>query len=100
MRPKAKKTSVINFRVSEQDKTEITEEATRFNMSVSQYMMMLHKQKNIVVIEGGRELAQELYNFHKEINQRKHEQFIKENELQDLVSQEIMRIRRKSEEAK
>ena len=96
---KLKKKSIINIRVSEEQKEKIQKEAEVLGMSTSAYLLYLCEHKRVVVVNGGKELAQEIY--HLNILLKKYEKypFIPVQKLRDTVSQSISNIFEKMEEA-
>ena len=58
MKDKAKKDSVINFRVSQKQKMSIQSDAMKYGMNVAEYLLYLVQHKNVIVISGGKELAE------------------------------------------
>lgn len=91
------KTSVINFRVSEEEKQMIRKEAEDLGMDISKYLLHLVKDKKVVVIEGGRELAMEVYRLNQNLNRLGNYPFVDVQALRDLVSDGVAKISKMEE---
>ncbi len=86
------KKEVINFRVSEEEKRMIKSEADELGLDISKYLLHLVKNKNIVVVEGGRELAMEIYELNLKLNRLEKYPFVDVQELRNLMSEGISKI--------
>ena len=87
-----KKTTVINFRITNQQKQRIQKDAEALDMSVTQYLSHLAEHHSIVIIPGGKELAEAVYHLNVALEQWKRYPCIPIKDLQDMVSQGIRQI--------
>lgn len=86
------KSSVIHIRIAESEKQRIQAEANKLNMNLSEYLLYLTRNKNIVVIEAGKELAQNVYELNKLLSNFEKYPIQSVSQLQDIVSQGIAKI--------
>ncbi len=87
-----KKTTVINFRVTEQQKQRIQENAKAADMSVTQYLSHIAEHHSVVITPGGKDLAEVLYSLHTAIENLAQYPCIPIKKLQDTVSQGVARL--------
>ena len=92
MKDKAKKDSVINFRVSQKQKMSIQSDAMKYGMNVAEYLLYLVQHKNVIVISGGKELAEAIYDLNRMLDKYETLSFIPVQELRDSVSKGIEKI--------
>ena len=86
------KTEVINFRVSSEQKQMIRNAAEHMGMDISKYLLYLASHREIVVVEGGKELAREVYQLNQKLNRLERYPFVDVQELRDVMSDGISRI--------
>ena len=86
------KTEVINFRVSSEQKQMIRNAAEHMGMDISKYLLYLANHREIVVVEGGKELAREVYQLNQKLNRLERYPFVDVQELRDVMSDGISRI--------
>lgn len=87
-----KKNEVINLRVSAEQKEAIQRDAVKMGMGISKYLLYLAEHKQIVTIDGGRELAAEVYRLNQALNRFEKYPFVSVQELRNAVSQGIADI--------
>ena len=91
------KTEVINFRVSNEQKQMIRNAAEQLGMDISKYLLHLASHSKIVVVEGGKELAEEVYHLNQRLNRLERYPFVDVQELRDAMSDGISRITKAKE---
>lgn len=91
------KTEVINFRVSSEQKQMIRNTAKNLGMGISKYLLHLASHSQIVVVDGGKELATEIYHLNKRLNRLERYPFVDVQELRDALSDGISRITKAKE---
>lgn len=87
-----KKDKIINFRVSETQKDKIMQNAKQLNMSVGEYLIYLDEHKIINVIDGGKDLAKEVYILNKNLSVLKKYPFVEVNQVRNLLSEYLMKL--------
>lgn len=87
-----KKDKIINFRVSETQKDKIMQNAKQLNMSVGEYLIYLDEHKIINVIDGGKDLAKEVYMLNKNLSVLKKYPFVEVNQVRNLLSEYLMKL--------
>ncbi|MGL5257526.1 MAG: plasmid mobilization protein [Proteocatella sp.] len=87
-----RKTEIINFRVSKEEKEKIKNEAEELNMSMAEYLVYLSNHKEIKVLPYGEELAKELYQINQHFNKFSQHKYISIQDLRDVVNQGINTI--------
>lgn len=93
------KNDIINLRISTEEKEQIQREAEILGMSLSAYLLYRCKHKQVVVIEGGKELAQEIYTLNQLLKKYEEYPLVPIQEIRNIVSESIVRISHKAEEA-
>ena len=88
----ARKTEIINFRVSKEEKEKIKNEAAELNMNMAEYLVFLSRNRQITVVPYGEELAKELYKINQHFNRFSQYKYIPVQDLQDVVNQGINTI--------
>ena len=89
---KQKKSTTIDLRVSYEQKEAIREAASKLGMGISKYLLYLATHKNVMVIDGGRELAKELYHLNSQLNRLESNQKLDVQNVRDAVSKEIKKL--------
>lgn len=92
MKKKMAKDSVINLRVTKTQKEEIKQNAEALGLKVSEYVLASLEHQSINVVDGGKELAQELFRLNNNIERFMKYPFVPVKELRDTVSQGIQKI--------
>ena len=92
MRNEAAKNQIINLRVSSKQKELIKKKAESLGLKVSEYLLASIEHQSINVVDGGKELAQELFRLNKNLEQFTKYPFVPVQELRDTVSQGIQKI--------
>lgn len=87
-----KKTTIINFRVTEQQKQKIQKDAKALDMSVTQYLSHIAEHHSVVIVPGGKELAEAVYHLNSALAKWERYPCIPIQDLQDTVSRGINRI--------
>lgn len=93
------KTDVINFRCSKEEKAQYTRDASKFGMNLSQYIHHLLRYREVRMIDGGRELAQEVYRLNLNLDKLMHQEEIPVQELKDVVSRGVSTVRKQIRKA-
>ena len=86
------KTEIINIRVSKEQKDLIRKTAKNLGMNVSKYLMHLVIHGSVVMVDGGKELAMEMYKLNQHLNHIEKHSFLDVQELRDTVSNGIEKI--------
>lgn len=86
------KTEIINLRVTEDEKKLIQKNAKNFEMNVSNYILQLAKNPQIVILQDGKKLAEELFKFNQ--NVEKYEKILssKNFKLCVQINKEIVQL--------
>ena len=87
-----KKNKIINFRVSETQKDKIMQNAKQLNMSVGEYLIYLDEHKIINIIDGGKDLAKEVYILNKNLSLLEKYPFVEVNQVRNLLSEYLMKL--------
>ena len=87
-----KKDKIINFRVSETQKDKIMQNAKQLNMSVGEYLIYLDEHKIINIIDGGKDLAKEVYMLNKNLSLLEKYPFVEVNQVRNLLSEYLMKL--------
>ncbi|MBM6760374.1 plasmid mobilization protein [Megamonas hypermegale] len=87
-----KKNKIINFRVSETQKDKIMQNAKQLNMSVGEYLIYLDEHKIINIIDGGKDLAKEVYMLNKNLSVLEKYPFVEVNQVRNLLSEYLMKL--------
>lgn len=87
-----KKDKIINFRVSETQKDKIMQNAKQLNMSVGEYLIYLDEHKIINIIDGGKDLAKEVYILNKNLSLLEKYPFVEVNQVRNLLSEYLMKL--------
>ena len=87
-----KKDKIINFRVSETQKDKIMQNAKQLNMSVGEYLIYLDEHKTINIIDGGKDLAKEVYILNKNLSLLEKYPFVEVNQVRNLLSEYLMKL--------
>lgn len=90
-----KKQEFIHFRVSKADKKRITTNAKAMGMNISQYLQHLDTHRNIVVLNGGKELADEIYNFNRRLDRMQEGSTLDIQEIRNKLSETIQKINKR-----
>ena len=80
------KDAVINIRVSKADKQRYEEEAKRYGMSTSKYILYSVDHKAIHVVEGGTEIARAMYDLNCTLNKNEVLDNLSMNELRSALT--------------
>ena len=92
-----KKTETINIRVSKEQKNSLRKAAQNAGMNISKYLMNLAVNGKIVIVEGGKELAAEIYELNHHLNQMEKYPFVDVQTLRNTVSEGIKNINQAKE---
>lgn len=92
-----KKDNVINFRVSEVQKNKIMQNARQLKMSVGEYLIYLDEHKTINVIDGGKDLAKEVYMLNKNLLVLEEYPFMEVNQVRNLLSECLIKLNKQME---
>lgn len=92
-----KKDKIINFRVSETQKDKIMQNAKQLNMSVGEYLIYLDEHKIINIIDGGKDLAKEVYMLNKNLSVLEKYPFVEVNQVRNLLSEYLMKLNQQME---
>ncbi len=87
-----KKDKVINFRVSEVQKNKIMQNAKQLDMSVGEYLIYLDEHKTINIIDGGKDLAKEVYILNKNLSLLEKYPFVEVNQVRNLLSECLIKL--------
>lgn len=87
-----KKDKIINFRVSETQKDKIMQNAKQLNMSVGEYLIYLDEHRIINIIDGGKNLAKEVYMLNKNLSVLEKYPFVEVNQVRNLLSEYLMKL--------
>ena len=87
-----KKNKIINFRISETQKDKIMQNAKQLNMSVGEYLIYLDEHKTINIIDGGKDLAKEVYILNKNLSLLEKYPFVEVNQVRNLLSEYLMKL--------
>lgn len=90
-----KKDKIINFRVNEVQKNQITENAQKLGLSVGEYLLYLDNNKVINIIDGGKELAKEIFELNLKLTELERYPFIEVNKIRNLVSESLIKLNSK-----
>ena len=82
----SQKNDLLHIRISEQEKQKYIQEANEINMNLSQYVLYLLRHKQVTPIEGGAELARELYQLNQNLNRIGQYLDVPTQELRDVVT--------------
>ncbi len=82
----------INIRVSKEDKIKYAQEAEKLGMNLSKYILHLLEHKQVRVLEGGKELAQAIYNLNNTLNKSISYPSISVNKIREAVSNDVDKI--------
>ena len=96
-KPRKRKDTVINFRITAQQKQKIQEDASSLGMSVAQYLIYLSEHRDIVVLEEGKELAQAMYRMNTLLEKLEHQPFLPVREAREAMGRNIARLNRLTE---
>lgn len=88
------KNSILNIRVSEEQKEKIKLKADSLNMSLSKFILETLENGSINIIEGGQELAEAIYDLNKTLNKFEKCPTVYEREIRDVVTNAVGRITR------
>ena len=89
---KMAKDQVINLRVTVKQKEKIKQNAESLGLKVSEYLLASAEHPSFNIVEGGKELAQEVHRLNKNLEHFLKYPFIPVQELRDTVSQGIQKI--------
>lgn len=92
-----KKDKVINFRVSEVQKDKITQNAKQLDMSVGEYLIYLDEHKTINIVDGGKDLAKEVYILNKNLSLLEKYPFVEVNQVRNLLSECLIKLNKQME---
>lgn len=92
-----KKDKIINFRVSETQKDKIMQNAKQLNMSVGEYLIHLDEHRIINIIDGGKDLAKEVYMLNKNLSVLEKYPFVEVNQVRNLLSEYLMKLNQQME---
>lgn len=86
------KDQTINLRVTKKQKEKIKQDADALGLKVSEYLLASLEHQPINIVDGGKELAQELYRLNRNLEHFLEYPFVPVKELRDTVSQGIQKI--------
>ena len=89
---KSVKTKTINIRVSEKEKEKFFADAEGLGMNFSSYVLSLLRHGVINKIEGGEELAHEIYRLNCNLETFKNYSVVPVQELKDVATEGLKRI--------
>ena len=92
-----KKDKVINFRVSEVQKNKIMQNAKQLDMSVGEYLIYLDEHKTINIIDGGKDLAKEVYILNKNLSLLEKYPFVEVNQVRNLLIECLIKLNKQME---
>lgn len=92
-----KKDKIINFRVTETQKDKIMQNAKQLDMSVGEYLIYLDGHKTINVIDGGKDLAKEVYMLNKNLSVLEEYPFMEVNQVRNLLSECLIKLNKQME---
>lgn len=92
-----KKDKIINFRVSETQKDKIMQNTKQLNMSVGEYLIYLDEHRIINIIDGGKDLAKEVYMLNKNLSVLEKYPFVEVNQVRNLLSEYLMKLNQQME---
>ena len=92
-----KKDKIINFRVSETQKDKIMQNAKQLDMSVGEYLIYLDEHRIINIIDGGKDLAKEVYMLNKNLSVLEKYPFVEVNQVRNLLSEYLMKLNQQME---
>lgn len=92
MNKKQIKNQIINLRVTTEQKEEIRKRAESLGLTVSDYIIGSLGKTSINVVDGGKELAKEVYRLNRNLEHYQKYPFIRVQELQDTVSHGIQKL--------
>ena len=92
-----KKDKIINFRVSETQKDKIMQNDKQLNMSVGEYLIYLDEHRIINIIDGGKDLAKEVYMLNKNLSVLEKYPFVEVNQVRNLLSEYLMKLNQQME---
>ena len=92
MSKKLSKNQIINLRVTMEQKDKIKRNAEALGMTVSNYLLSSTENQSINVIDGGKELAREVYCLNKKLEHFLKYPFVPVQELRDTISQGIEKM--------
>lgn len=87
-----RKDKIINFRVTETQKDKIMRNARQMDMSVGEYLIYLDEHKIINVIDGGKDLAKEVYILNKNLSLLEKYPFVEVNQVRNLLSECLIKL--------
>ena len=93
-----KKDKIINFRVNNAQKEKITQNAKQLDMSIGEYLIYLDEHRIINIIDGGKDLAKEIYTLKKNLSVLDNYPFIEVNQIKNLLSEYLVKLNQKIEE--
>lgn len=93
-----KKDKIINFRVNNAQKEKITQNAKQLDMSIGEYLIYLDEHRIINIIDGGKDLAKEIYTLNKNLSVLDNYPFIEVNQIKNLLSEYLVKLNQKIEE--
>ena len=96
----SQKGDLLRIRISEQEKQKYIREANEMNMTLSQYVRYLLRHKQVNPIEGGVELAREVYLLNQNLNRIGQCPAVPTQELRDAATQGIEAIMTKIDHAR
>ncbi len=88
-----KKDTVINVRISTDEKQKYIEEAKACNMTLSNYVLHILKNKKITVIEDGSKIAQAMYDLNESLKKCMNDTKISVEEARLSVAKSVSRLK-------
>lgn len=92
MKKKMAKDQIINLRVTTEQKEAIKQKAEGLGLKVSEYLLASLEHQSVNIVDGGKELAQEVYRLNRNLEHFLKYPFVPVQELRDTVSQGIQKI--------
>lgn len=89
---KNKKDTTLNFRLSEQQKKKISQDAKELGLSVSEYLLELTTDRKIVIVPSGKEIIQAVYQINRELDKWERGPVFSIQAIRDIVSQHLVDI--------
>jgi uncharacterized protein (DUF1778 family) len=89
---KNKKDTTLNFRLSEQQKKKISQDAKELGLSVSEYLLELTTDRKIVIVPSGKEIIQAVYQINRELDKWERGPVFSIQAVRDIVSQHLVDI--------
>lgn len=89
---KSIKNDVMRIRIAESDKVKYSQEAERYGMNLSEYVIHLLNHKGINIIEGGVEIANAIYELNKTLAKCMNYPNIPRATIEETIEKSIKKI--------